>query len=135
MIHSDDLDNAEAVFDAIFKGFGDYAPKKRRLVIDFKDGNGTDLNRELLTMQPIGTTLKQLIDSIRLEISATGGKLMGVTELTNAPRLIYIAPGYLEETMTEMGFQIPTDVEAAVKSDPTFQPVNLDELIREWSKK
>lgn len=40
---------AEVVFDALSAVLGDYAPRKRHLLLDYKDGHGQDRNMNVLT--------------------------------------------------------------------------------------
>jgi len=127
------MDNAfsctEIMMDALCRTMGDYAPKKRRLIADYKDRCGNDINQSLTVWHSRGASEKSLVESVRGDLARSGYKLSALWELLEDDRAkaLYLNPGYLEECMREMGLKVPKDMSAAMRA-AGFCPVNWEEL-------
>ena len=113
------------MMDALTGPFGDYAPRRRHLLADYKDKEGRDYHQELMTWHSPNTTDKALVESVKAEVARMGFTLSALLEYQDGGKVtaLYIAPGYLEEAAKELGRSIPAALEAA-----GLHPVNLEEL-------
>lgn len=107
--------------------------KKWRLILDFKDADGQDKNTDVMVVSPYRTTDESVVEHIKHDIANQGGKLSALAEVMDdgATRLLYLAPGYLEECLTEKGLPIPLNVKANFDK-AGLHPVNYDELVKGW---
>ena len=115
---------------------GDYAPAVRCLQIDYKL-NGQNRHTDTVTLVSQGVTDAALVCSVREHIEAVGGRLSAVWETREnggLPRCLYVIPGFLEESVREMGLSVPSDPVAAMER-VGWNPVNLNELKAYWSGK
>lgn len=117
------------IMDALCEPLGECVPRRRRLVADYKDETGRDLHQEVMTWHDRRATDAALVESIQKEFSGIGCKLTALAECPeNGPgRVLYLAPGYLEEFAVEMGLPIPEDI-AATLGAAGVRPVNWEEL-------
>lgn len=114
--------DAARVFDAMCGGL----IQRRRLVADYKDDTGRDLHQEIMTLHDPNATDEALVESIREELAQAGCKLTGLAE-EGTGRVLYLAPGYLEEFAAEMGLTMPENIAAALTA-VGVHPVNWEEL-------
>lgn len=123
---------AEAVFDALTAALGDYAPRKRHLLLDFKDSHGQDRNMNVLTYHNPKTTDEIIVKVLKNQLRSEGGRLSAVSEVLEdgTGRCLYCAPGFLEESMVEQGYLVPADMKAAMEKSG-FHPINWKELVNE----
>ena len=95
---SDKFLQAAAFFDDLMSPLGDYAPKKRILVVDFKGPNGLDYNQSFIAWQPRGMDNDALIRSVRQEIEKAGNVVSCISEIvTNAVIIQYISSDTLAQ--------------------------------------
>lgn len=123
--------DVERVLSALTAPLGDYAPRRRHLVADYKDTAGRDLHQEFLTIQHPKGTDEALVDSIKAELTRIGCRLTALAECKadGMWQALYLSPGYLEEYAAETGLTMPKDIAAAL-SAAGIHPVNLEELKR-----
>lgn len=121
--------DAKKLIDSLCEPFGDYAPKKRCLIADYKDANGTDANQYLTVYHNRNSTDESLVESVRQDLAGQGCTLTALGEFTadGKQRALYLAPGYLEEFAAEMGLTMPGDIAAALTA-AGVHPVNWEEL-------
>lgn len=137
---SNDTNPTAALLDAVFEPFGDYAPKKRWVIIDFKGPGGEDRNINTYLYCDRAFTEAMIIQVLKDQITSEGGRLSAVSEVIEdeaghqTGRCLYCAPGFLEETMRERGLPFPEDMKTAAEA-AGFHPINWDELVREWEGK
>lgn len=126
----DIFSGAERAVQALCGPVGDFAPRCRRLVADYKDGGGTDFHRELMALHGENVTDEALVESIRGELAGAGYILTALGESLEGGRgrVLYLAPGYMEEAMAEMGLTMPKDLIAALETTGAGRPVNWREL-------
>lgn len=93
------------MMDTLTEPFGDYAPRRRHLMADYKDAEGRDYHRELMTWHNPSATDKALVESVKSEVARMGFTLSALAEYQDGGKVaaLYIAPGYLEEYAAEMG--------------------------------
>ena len=117
------------MMDALTEPFGDYAPRRRHLLADYKDKEGQDYHQELMTWHSPNATDKTLVESVKAEVARMGFTLSALLEYQDGGKVaaLYIAPGYLEETAKELGRPIPKDIPAALEA-AGLHPVNMEEL-------
>lgn len=60
------------MMDRLTEPFGDYAPRRRHLLADYKDKEGRDYHRELMTWHSPGATDKALVESVMAEVAQKG---------------------------------------------------------------
>lgn len=94
-----DIERAAAI---LCGPLGDHAPRCRKLVADYMDSGGRDFNREFMAFGQI--TDESLVESIREELARGGYHLRSLIELLedSVERVLYLAPGVLEEIMREL---------------------------------
>lgn len=117
--------DVERVVDALTGPLGDYAPRRRHLMVDYKDKEGIDLHQEVLVLHPNGATDESLVQSIKEQLPG----LTAIAELLPGDKwsALYIAPGYLEEYAAEIGLTLPPNIGETL-ADAGIHPVNLEEL-------
>lgn len=113
------------MMDALTEPFGDYAPRRRHLMVDYKDEAGMDFHQEVLVLHPNGATDESLVQSIKEQLPG----LTAIAELLPGDKwsALYIAPGYLEEYAAEIGLTLPPNIGETL-ADAGIHPVNLEEL-------
>lgn len=119
----------EAMMDAYCKAMGDFALRKRRLIVDYKDHSGRDFHQDLVTWHDRRATDEALVQSVRESLAGKGYTLTALGEVLGdgSTKVLYLAPGYMEESLQEMGLKVPTDMTAAM-SAAGIHPVNWEEL-------
>ena len=123
------MEKVEIMMDALCQSMGGYALKKRWLIVDYKDSSGRDLNQDLTVWHSPRATDKSLVESVRGDLARSGYHLTALGELLEdgGTKALYLAPGYLEEAIREMGLKVPQDMAAALKA-AGYHPVNWEEL-------
>lgn len=123
---------ADVVFDALSAVLGDYAPRKRHLLLDYKDGHGQDRNMNVLTYHNPKATDEAVVKTLQKQLHSEGCRLSAVSEVLEdgTGHCLYCAPGFLEESMIEQGYQVPADMKAAMAKSG-FHPINREELVHE----
>lgn len=103
------MENVEIMMEALCRSMGDYAPRKRRLIADYKDHCGNDLNQPLTVWHHREASDKDLVESVRSELFQKGFTLCALWELQEGARisLLYLAPGYVEAALREMSRKAP----------------------------
>lgn len=103
--------------------------RRRRLLADYKDSTGRDLHQDLMTLHDPRATDEALVKSVRDFLAGRGCKLTGLVEymVDGRGRVVYLAPGYLEEFAAEMGLTMPEDLAVALTA-AGVHPVNWEEL-------
>lgn len=124
---SDFFQDMDRVTDLLFASLGDLAPRCRKLMVDYKAPDGQDWHQELVTLHHPGAGDAALVESIRESLAERGCQLTAVVE---SGRILYMAPGYLEECAEEMGLTLPDDIAAAL-ANAGVHPVNWEELVHE----
>ena len=121
----DVFSDMERVVDALTGPLGDYAPRRRHLMVDYKDKDGTDFHQEVLVLHPNGATDESLVQSIKEQLPG----LTAIAELLPDDKwsALYIAPGYLEVYAAEIGLTLPPNIGETLV-DAGIHPVNLEEL-------
>ena len=83
-----------------------------RLAVDYKNPKGIDCSVDLLATLPYGFGTKNLISRVRSDLPE-GCELSAIGSI-DYMRPIYIAPGFLAESMREDGLPVPDDLDAAM---------------------
>ena len=124
------MEKVEILMDALCRSMGGYAPQKRRLIADYKDSSGQDINQDLTVWHRQGASDKSLVEAVRGDLAQSGYTLTALGELLEdgGAKVLYLASGYLEEAIREMGLKIPENMPAAMKA-AGCRPVNLEELV------
>ena len=125
------MEKVEILMDTFCQSMGGYALQKRRLIADFKDRGGRDINQGLTIWHNRGASDQSLVESVRVDLARSGCTLTALAELleNGGAKVLYLAPGYLEETMREMGLTMPEDIPTAMRAAGCC-PVNWEELAR-----
>lgn len=125
------MEKVEILMDALCRSMGGYAPQKRRLIADYKDSSGQDINQDLTVWHRQGASDKSLVEAVRGDLAQSGYTLTALGELLEdgGAKVLYLASGYLEEAIREMGLKIPENMPAAMKA-AGCRPVNLEELVQ-----
>lgn len=123
------MNDAARAMNLLCKPLGDYAPRVRRLIADYKDENGADLHQELVTLHDRQATDEALVKSVQENLVACGYTLTALLEIQEdgASRALYLGRGYLGEYLKELGLPVPDDMTAAMKA-AGVRPVNWEEL-------
>ena len=102
----------DQMMDALTEPLGDAAPRRRHLMADYKDAGGRDYHRELMSWHSPGAADEALVGSVRAELAGRGYKLTALAERTAGGtwRVLYLAPGCLEEYAAEAGRTMPADI-------------------------
>ena len=127
---SDTMNDAARAMNLLCKPLGDYAPRVRRLIADYKDKDGVDLHQDLVVCHYRGVTDASLVESVRENLAAGGYTLTSLGELLedSSARALYLGRGYLEEYLKELGLPVPEDMAAAMAA-AGVHPVNWEELV------
>lgn len=120
----------EIMMDSVCHALGDYGPQKRHLIADYKDRHGTDFNQDLTVWHSRTASDEALVESVRRDLAQRGYTLTALGEYTGdgKGRALYLRPGYMEESMAEMGLPMPADLMAALDAAGS-RPVNWRELV------
>lgn len=123
------MEKVQFLMDRILEPLGDYRPRKRCLIADCKDRLGNDLNRDLTVWHSRGASDKSLVESVHSDLARQGYTLTALAELLEdgSAKALYLAPGYVEEAIHEMGLTVPVDMPAAMHAAGVC-PVNWEEL-------
>ena len=80
------------MMDALTEPFGDYAPRRRHLLADYKDKEGQDYHQELMTWH--NATDKALVESVKAKVARMGFTLSALLEYQDGGKVaaLYIAP-------------------------------------------
>lgn len=124
------MNAAEVMLDTLSAVMGDYAPRKRRLLLDFKDDHGQDRNMDAIVWHNPKTTDETVVRMLKEQLCSDGGRLSAISEVLEdgTGYCLYCAPGFLEETMMEHGYPVPADMKAAMEKSG-FHPINWEELV------
>lgn len=123
------LDDMARVMELLTAPMGAYAPRLRRLVVDYKDGSGADYNHDLLLLCPPEGTDKKLVEDIRDSLSGQGFTLTSLAEMAgDGVKVLYLHPQYLRESIEEQGMPVPEDM-AANMASAGIHPVNWEEFV------
>ena len=125
----DIFSDIERVMTALCEPLENCASRCQRLVADYKDNAGKDFHQELVIWHNRRATDEALIQSIQEALAGHRCKLTALSEyMEDGPgRVLYLAPGYLEEFAAEMGLTIPGNIAAALTA-AGVHPVNWEEL-------
>ena len=106
---------------------GDYAPKMRRLLLDYKDGSSADRNMDAVAFCPAQMTDEEFVQMIIEQ--TTCGTVSAISEIAEdgTGRCLYCVPSFLYDTWREKGIKPPKNIKAAMKA-VGFQPVNIGEF-------
>lgn len=112
---SSDLD-FDKVMSCLLEPLGDYAPKRRYLLLDYKDSSGADLHHAALQYVPRGVTDRDLVRLFREDLARQGYRLSSICEPLGdgGIAILYAAPGFLEECFSDQGLPVPDDIPAAL---------------------
>lgn len=88
---------------------GDYAPKMRRLLLDFKDDSGADRNMDAVAFCPAQMTDEELVQMTIGQISNQGDTVSAISEISEdgTGRCLYCVPSFLYDTWREKGIKPP----------------------------
>ena len=125
------MEKVEILMDALCRSMGGYAPQKRRLIADYKDSSGQDINQDLTVWHRQGASDKSLVEAVRGDLAQSGYTLTALGELLEdgGAKVLYLASGYLEEAIREMGLKVPEDMTSAMRR-AGVHPVNWEELVQ-----
>lgn len=128
----DSFSRVNQMMDMLFEPLGDYAPRRRQLLVDYKDRSGMDFHQDLVTWHNRRATDEALVQSVREALAGKGHTLTALWEIIGGGRIksLYMTPGYLEESLREFGLKAPKDLLEAMGA-AGIHPVNWDELTRE----
>ena len=121
----------EILMDSLCLAMGDYTLKKRQLIVDYKDSHGRDINQDLITWHSPRATDSALVETVRCNLAQSGCTLTAIGEFLEdgSTKVLYMAPGYLEEAIRERGLKVPENMPAAMNA-AGIHPVNWEELVR-----
>lgn len=131
-----DMTAAAYVLESVLKPLGDNAPAVRRLLLDYKIRGGRDRHQEIVTALPKDAPDDALIETAIAFLHQREDKTVAVSAITELCRNgdfrhVYLAPGFLEESMRESGLPVPADMKAYMLARG-WRPLNWDELCRYW---
>lgn len=128
--HEQHHERRRSMLDTLSAVMGDYAPRKRRLLLDFKDDHGQDRNMDAIVWHNPKTTDETVVRMLKEQLCSDGGRLSAISEVLEdgTGYCLYCAPGFLEETMMEHGYPVPADMKAAMEKSG-FHPINWEELV------
>ena len=89
------MNAAEVMLDTLSAVMGDYAPRKRRLLLDFKDDHGQDRNMDAIVWHNPKTTDETVVRMLKEQLCSDGGRLSAVQTLS---RLNRICPPFEKKT-------------------------------------
>ena len=75
------MEKVEILMDALCRSMGGYAPQKRRLIADYKDSSGQDINQDLTVWHRQGASDKSLVEAVRGDLAQSGYTLTALGEL------------------------------------------------------
>ena len=87
------------MFDAIGSRLGDLAPRKRLLMVDYKE-KGRDMHQSLMLCQPPEMDDTQMVNSIKRYFEDQGRTVSSIVDVDDNGCMIaplYTCPGFLEE--------------------------------------
>ena len=119
----------EVIMDACASAIG-YS--KRHMLIDYKDRNGNDRNTDVFVWHGAKMTDAAIVKAIKRQLGEEGYTLSALSEIDTG-RAIYLAPGFIEECIADLGLTVSGDIAANLKA-AGFNPINLDELMEGWRK-
>ena len=85
------LSDFDKVMSCLLEPLGDYAPKRRYLLLDYNDSSGADLHHEALQYVPRGVTDRDLVRLFWEDLARQGWLLSGIAEY----KLDYVTPGLI----------------------------------------
>ena len=74
------LSDFDKVMSCLLEPLGDYAPKRRYLLLDYKDSSGKDFHHEALQYVPRGVTDRNLVRLFREDLARQGYRLNSIYE-------------------------------------------------------
>lgn len=124
------ISDAERVIDAVCAPLGDYAPRKRRMIVDYKNSKGEDYNEELIGWHIEGVTDEALVEQVRADLKRRGYEVTAILELCENEKgnVLYLAPVALQEVAAQNGLAMPEDISARLEA-AGIHPVNWEELV------
>lgn len=124
------ISDAERVIDAVCAPLGEYAPRKRRLIVDYKDSKGEDYHEELIGWHIQGTTDESLVEQVRADLKRRGYEVTAILELCEDGRgnVLYLTLGTLREVAAQNELTMPEDLSARLEA-AGIHPVNWEELV------
>jgi len=128
--------NYAQVFQVMAAPLGGYAPRLRLLAVDYKDRDGVDFRQDNAVHQNPDMTDERMVELVREQYARMGVSVSAITELVIAEdmascRCLWARPGFLEETIRDLGLPLPADMIANAEA-VGFHPINWDELVRGW---
>lgn len=75
------MNAAEVMLDTLSAVMGDYAPRKRRLLLDFKDDHGQDRNMDAIVWHNPKTTDETVVRMLKEQLCSDGGRLSAISEV------------------------------------------------------
>ena len=110
------LSDFDKVMSCLLEPLGDYAPKRRYLLLDYNDSSGADLHHEALQYVPRGVTDRDLVRLFWEDLARQGYRLSSICEPQEdgGIAILYAAPGFLEECFSDQGLPVPDDIPAAL---------------------
>ena len=90
----------------LLEPLGDYAPKRRYLLLDYKDSSGADLHHEALPYVPRGVTDRDLVRLFREDLARQGYRLSSICEPLEdgGIAILYAAPDSWRSAFPTRGF-------------------------------
>ena len=103
------LSDFDKVMSCLLEPLGDYAPKRRYLLLDYNDSSGADLHHEALQYVPRGVTDRDLVRLFWEDLARQGYRLSSICEPQEdgGIAILYAAPGFLEECFSDQGLPVP----------------------------
>ena len=116
------LSDFDKVMSCLLEPLGDYAPKRRYLLLDYNDSSGADLHHEALQYVPRGVTDRDLVRLFWEDLARQGYRLSSICEPQEdgGIAILYAAPGFLEECFSDQGLPVPDDIPAALAATVRF---------------
>ena len=74
------LSDFDKVMSCLLEPLGDYAPKRRYLLLDYNDSSGADLHHEALQYVPRGVTDRDLVRLFWEDLARQGYRLSSICE-------------------------------------------------------
>ena len=110
------LSDFDKLMNCLLEPLGDYAPKRRYLLLDYKDPSGKDFHHEALQYVPRGVADRDLVRLFREDLARQGYRLSSICEPLEdgGIAILYAAPGFLEECFSDQGLPVPDDIPAAL---------------------
>ena len=91
------LSDFDKVMSCLLEPLGDYAPKRRYLLLDYNDSSGADLHHEARLYVPRGVTDRDLVRLFWEDLARQGYRLSSICEPQEdgGIAILYAAPGLL----------------------------------------